>query len=158
MSIQNLLRLEELEVEYQDAYPAAVHWDDDNTRNIHGTRANSNGSTMAQYAKDLPHINTWAGHTHRAEIVYKTVLGPRGEPIESYSANPGCLCKTDGTVPSVKGAIHSDGSSARVVEDWQAGFGVNLYDNKGNTWPQVYRIKDGKALYNGKLYTAKGSK
>lgn len=155
MSLPFLLRLEELNIEYQDAYPAAVYWDDDRTRNIHGTRANSKGSTMAQYANDLPHINTWAGHTHRTEIIYKTVLGPRGEAIESYSANPGCLCRTDGTVPSVHGAIHSDGSSARVVEDWQAGFGVNLYDTRGQSWPQVYRIKDGQALYNGKMYVGK---
>jgi predicted phosphodiesterase len=154
MSLPYLLRLDEIGVEYMDAYPAAVYWDDDNTRNIHGTRANSNGSTMAQYSKDLPHLNTWAGHTHRAEVIYKTVMGPRGDAIESYSANPGCLCKTDGTVPSVKGSIHADGSSARVVEDWQAGFGVNLYDSKGQTWPHVYRIKDGRALYNGKVYTA----
>ena len=155
MSLPFLLRLEELGIEYQDAYPAAVSWDDDRTRNIHGTRANSKGSTMAQYANDLPHINTWAGHTHRAEIIYKTVMGPRGEAIESYSANPGCLCRTDGTVPSVHGALHSDGTSARIVEDWQAGFGVNLYDGSGQSWPQVYRIKDGQALYNGKIYRSR---
>lgn len=154
MSLPHLLRLDELGITYMDAYPAAVHWDDDTTRNIHGTRANSKGSTMSQYAQELPHINTWAGHTHRAEIVYKTVMGPRGEAIESYSANPGCLCRTDGTVPSVHGAIHSDGSSATVVEDWQQGFGVNLYDGSGNSWPQVYRIKNGTTVYKGEVITA----
>lgn len=154
LSLPNLLRLEDIQVEYQDAYPAAVHWDDDNTRNIHGTRSNAKGSTTSQYSQALPHISTWVGHTHRTEITYKTVMGQRGEAIESYTANPGCLCKTDGTVPSVHGAIHADGSSAKVVEDWQAGFGVNLYDTKGQSWPQVYRIKDGQALYNGKIYKA----
>ncbi|AHL18501.1 metallo-phosphoesterase [Microbacterium phage vB_MoxS-ISF9] len=152
LSLPFLLRLDELDIEYKDAYPAAVYWDDDRTRNIHGTRANSKGSTTAQYANDLPHINTWAGHTHRAEITYKTVMGPRGEAIESYSANPGSLCKTDGTVPSVHGAIHADGSSAKIVEDWQAGFGINLFNPEtGESWPQVYRIRDGKALYNGRM-------
>lgn len=149
MSLPNLLRLDELRVTYFDAYPAAAYWDDDHTRNIHGTRANSKGSTMSQYANDLPHINTWAGHTHRTEIVYKTVLGARGEAIESYAANPGCLAKTDGTVPSVHGALHSDGSSARVVEDWQQGFGALLFDGDGESWPQVYRIRDGRTIYNG---------
>lgn len=152
LSLPYLLRLDELGIEYMDAYPAAVSWDDDRTRNIHGTRANSKGSTMAQYMGDLPHINTWAGHTHRAEIIYKTVMGNRGEPIRSYSANPGALCKIDGTVPSVHGAIHADGSSAKIVEDWQNGFGANLYDPKtGESWPQVYLIQDGKTLYNGRL-------
>ncbi|AXH50192.1 metallophosphatase [Microbacterium phage Musetta] len=152
MSLPYLLRLDDLNVKYVDAYPAATHWDDDRTRNIHGTRANSKGSTMAQYANDLPHINTWAGHTHRAEIVYKTVMGARGEAIESYSANPGALCRTDGVVPGVHSALHADGSSALIVEDWHQGFGVNLFSPvTGESWPQIYRIRDGKALYNGEM-------
>lgn len=148
MSLPNLLRLDELDIVYVDAYPAATTWDNDNVRNIHGTRANSKGSTTSQYSQALPHISSWVGHTHRAEITYKTVLGGRGEPIESYTANPGCLCKTDGTVPSVHGAIHADGTSAKVVEDWQQGFAVNLY-NDTESWPSVYRIRDGRTQYNG---------
>ncbi len=153
MSLPHLLRLDELGVEYMDAYPAAAHWDDDTTRNIHGTRANSKGSTMSQYAHEAPHINTWAGHTHRQEIIYRTVIGPRGEPIESYSANPGALCHTDGRVPSVHGALHADGSSARVVEDWQQGFGSLLYGD-GVSWPQVHRIRNGVTIYNGQRIAA----
>lgn len=153
LSIPNLLRLDELNVRYEDAYPAAVDWDDDETANRHGTRANSKGSTTSQYIHELPHLNLWVGHTHRAEITYRTVIGPRGEALERYSANPGCMAKTDGTVPSVHGAIHSDGSSARVVEDWQQGFGSLLFGN-GQSWPQVHRIHDGQALYNGRLIFA----
>lgn len=148
MSLVNLLRLDELGVIYYDAYPAATHWDNDTTRNIHGTRANSKGSTTAQYAQELPHISTWVGHVHRAEITYKTVLGPRGEAIESYVANPGCLCKVDGTVPSVHGALHSDGTSAKIVEDWHQGFGANLY-NDNESWPFIYRIRGGRSFSNG---------
>lgn len=153
MSLPNLLRLDELGIEYMDAYPAAAYWDDDTTRNIHGTRANSKGSTMSQYAHEAPHINTWAGHTHRQEIIYRTVIGPRGEPIESYSANPGALCHTDGRVPSVHGALHADGSSARVVEDWQQGFGSLLHGD-GVSWPQVHRIRNGATIYNGQRIKA----
>lgn len=150
MSIQYLLRLDELGVTYYDAYPAATHWDNDLVRNIHGTRANSRGSTTAQYSQELPHISTWVGHTHRCEITYKTVLGARGEPIRSYTANPGALCKTDGTVPGFHAAIHADGSSARIVEDWQQGFGVNYYNDE-ESWPFVYTIVDGTTVYNGKV-------
>jgi len=156
MSIPFLLRLDELDVKYVDAYPAATDWDNDLTRNIHGTRSNSNGSTMAQYMNDLPHINTWAGHTHRAEIVYKTVMGGRGEAIESYAANPGVLCRTDGAVPSVKGAINSSGQSAKIVEDWQAGLGI-LYYNETESIPNVYRIRNGEALIDGRLFSASTS-
>lgn len=153
MSLAYLMRLDELKVNYFDAYPAATVWTNANTRNIHGTRANSKGSTMSQYVHELPHINTWAGHTHRTEIVYRSVQGPFGLPIESYAANPGCLCKTDGTVPSVKGAIHGDGSSATVVEDWQQGLGF-LYYNKYESIPQVYRIREGEVIIDGRVFKA----
>lgn len=148
MSLPSLLRLDELNVKYIDAYPAATDWDNDLTRNIHGTKANSKGSTMSQYIHELPHVNTWAGHTHRCEIVYRTVLGARGEAIESYAANPGVLCRTDGAVPSVNGAIGTDGTPAKIVEDWQAGFGI-LYYNETESWPAVYRIRNGVAIVDG---------
>jgi len=153
MSLPYLLRLEELNIQYVDAYPAATDWDNDNTRNIHGTKANAKGSTTAQYVHEHPHLNTWAGHTHRAEITYHSVTGPRGEPIESYSANPGCLCRTDGAVPSVHGAIGADGTPARIVENWQQGFGLAYY-NDTESWPFVYRIRDGVALMGGMELTA----
>ena len=146
MSLPFLLRLDELNIRYVDAYPAATDWDNDLTRNIHGTKANSKGSTMAQYVHQLPHVNTWAGHTHRCEIVYRTVLGPRGEPIESYAANPGVLCRTDGAVPSVNGAIGVSGVAAAVVEDWQQGFGM-LYYTDTESWPSVHRIKGGTTIF-----------
>lgn len=153
MSLPYLLRLDDLNIQYVDAYPAATDWDNDNTRNIHGTKANAKGSTTAQYVHEHPHLNTWAGHTHRAEITYHSVIGPRGEPIESYSANPGCLCRTDGAVPSVHGAIGADGTPARIVENWQQGFGLAYY-NDTESWPFVYRIRDGVALMGGMELTA----
>ena len=153
MSIPSLLRLDDLDVQYVDAYPAATDWDNDLTRNIHGTRANSKGSTMAQYVHELPHVNTWAGHTHRCEIVYRTVIGARGVAVESYAANPGVLCRTDGAVPGVHSGSHSDGSAAKIVEDWQAGFGV-LYYNETESWPSVYRIRNGKAIVDGRVISA----
>jgi predicted phosphodiesterase len=148
MSLPSLLRLDELGIRYVDAYPAATDWDNDTTRNIHGTKANSKGSTTAQYVHQVPHLNTWAGHTHRVEITYHSVIGPRGEAIESYSANPGCLCRVDGAVPSVNGAIGADGSAVRIVENWQQGFGLAYY-NDTESWPAVYRIRNGVALIDG---------
>ena len=151
MSIPYLLRLDELDITYVDAYPAATDWDNDTTRNIHGTRANSKGSTTSQYIHELPHLNTWAGHTHRAEITHHQVMGPRGEAIQSYSANPGCMCRVDGAVPSVNGAIGASGASARVVEQWQQGIGFNYYDEV-ESWPFVYRIVDGRAIIDGREF------
>jgi len=148
MSLPYLLRLDELNIAYVDAYPAATDWDNDTTRNIHGTKANSKGSTTAQYVHQVPHLNTWAGHTHRTEITYHSVIGPRGDAIESYSANPGCLCRVDGAVPSVNGAIGADGTAAKIVENWQQGFGLAYY-NETESWPAVYRIRNGRAIIDG---------
>lgn len=148
MSLPYLLRLDELGIEYVDAYPAATDWDNNTTRNIHGTKANSRGSTTAQYVAELPHLNTWAGHTHRVEVTYRSVMGERGKAIESYSANPGCLCRVDGAVPSVNGAIGADGHAASIVENWQQGFGLAYY-NDTESWPHVYRIRNGRALIDG---------
>jgi predicted phosphodiesterase len=148
MSLPYLLRLDELNIQYVDAYPAATDWDNDTTRNIHGTKANSRGSTTSQYVFELPHLNTWAGHTHRVEITYRSVTGARGKAVESYSANPGCLCRVDGAVPSVNGAIGADGTPARIVENWQQGFGLAYY-NDTESWPAVYRIRNGVALIDG---------
>lgn len=153
MSIPYLLRLDELNIAYVDAYPAATDWDNDTTRNIHGTRANSKGSTTAQYIHELPHLNTWAGHTHRTEITHHQVMGPRGEAIQSYSANPGCMCRVDGAVPSVNGAIGASGTPARVVEQWQQGFGFNFY-SETESWPFVYRIINGRTIIDGELLSA----
>lgn len=152
MSLPYLLRLDELGIRYVDAYPAATDWDNDTTRNIHGTKANSRGSTTAQYVTELPHLNTWAGHTHRVEVTYRSVTGARGHAVESYSANPGCLCRVDGAVPSVNGAIGADGNAAHVVENWQQGIGFAYY-NDTESWPHVYRIRNGRALINGTEYT-----
>lgn len=153
MSIPYLLRLEELNIQYVDAYPAATDWDNDTTRNIHGTRANSRGSTTAQYIHELPHLNTWAGHTHRAEITYHSVMGARGEALRRYSANPGAMCRVDGSVPSVNGAIGADGKPAKIVEQWQQGIGFAYYDET-ESWPFVYQIIDGRTIVDGKEYTA----
>lgn len=153
MSLPWLLRLDELGVIYHDAYPAATHWDNSTTRNIHGTKANSKGSTTAQYSNELPHLNSWVGHTHRCEITYKTVMGPGGEALKTYSANPGALCRIDGAVPSVNGAIGADGHHVRIVEDWQQGFGACYY-TETESWPFVYQIRDGVVLYNGEILTA----
>lgn len=153
MSLPFLLRLNELGIEYVDAYPAATKWDNENVRNIHGTKANSKGSTTSQYVHEIPNVSTWAGHTHRPEITWKNSLGAGGQSIVSYSANPGCLCRTDGAVPSVNSAITLAGDAAQIVENWTQGIGFNYY-NEHESHPNVYRIQYGTAVIDGNLIRA----
>jgi hypothetical protein len=48
----------------------------------------------------------------------------------------------------VNGAIGADGTAARIVENWQQGFGLAYY-NDTESWPYVYRIRNGRALIDG---------
>src|SRR5690606_21530085 len=124
MSIPNLLRLDELNITYYDAYPAATYWDNDFVRNTHGTKANSRGRTTAQYADDGADRSLWAGRRKRWAVSYTTVIWPRGGPNAPVDANPGCMSPTDGAVPRHDGGLRPHGSSARLVGEWQQGIGA----------------------------------
>ena len=148
MSLPNLLRLDEVDIEYKDAYPTAHHWVNDKLRCEHGTKANSAGSTAAQYMNETPHISRAHGHTHRLEAQSKTTYDRVGK-IRSVAINPGCLCRTDGAVPSVNGAIGADGRSATIVENWQQGVAVVRFRPSGEFFWDLVQIEDGKTVYQG---------
>jgi hypothetical protein len=148
MSIPNLVGLDDFDVEYIDAYPAGQHWIADGLRVIHGTKANSSGSTAAQYANATPHISTIFGHTHRQEVQAKTTFDRAGK-IRTMNVNPGCLCRVDGTVPSVHGARHLDGSKATYWEDWQQGVTIVRYREDGTFYVEQVQIDEGRAFHLG---------
>lgn len=153
MSIPYLLRLDEIGVEYIDAYPAGAYWITENLRAIHGTKARSNGSTAAAYTNADPHISTIFGHSHRLEIQSRTVFNGAGA-IRSVAISPGCLCRVDGAVPSVNGSTHIDGSPARFYENWQQGIAVVTLQDDGQFFTELVQIKDGTAWFRGKKFTA----
>ncbi len=152
MSIPNLLRLDELDIQYQDAYPAAHYWINNKLKVEHGTKANSNGSTMQKYLRDEPHFSRAAGHSHRLEINSRTTYDRLGR-IQSFGINPGCLCRVDGAVPSVHGAVGADGHHAEVFEDWQQGIAVIRYTDD-DVYPSIVPIIDGRAFFEGQVFQA----
>jgi len=150
LSLQNLLRCDELGVEFIDGYPAAAHWINKRLRAMHGDRANASGSTAAQYANSNPNISTLFGHTHRMEQQSKTVFD-RDQSIKSVSFSPGCLCRVDGAVPSVKGGVDVKGQALQYFENWQQGVSVIFYkdgDDDSFHFDQVH-IHKGKTMYRG---------
>jgi predicted phosphodiesterase len=149
-SLQNLLRCDELGVEFIDGYPAAAHWINKRLRAMHGDRANASGSTAAQYANSNPNISTLFGHTHRMEQQSKTVFD-RDQAIKSVSFSPGCLCRVDGAVPSVKGGVDIKGQALQYFENWQQGVSVIFFkdgDDDSFHFDQVH-IHKGKTMYRG---------
>lgn len=155
LSIPYLLRLDELDIEFRDKYPANEFWINRNLRAVHGDKVRSNGSTASAYANALPHISTIFGHIHRLEVQYKTVHNSEG-PIRSANVSPGCLCRVDGAVPSTNSGVGSDGRPATRWENWQQGMAVVWYsDHSGGLFHiETIHIMDGLAIYNGKKFTA----
>lgn len=153
MSIPYLLRLDEIGVEYIDAYPAGAYWLTPTFRAIHGNKARSNGSTAAAYTNENPHISTIFGHSHRLEIQSRTAFDGRGA-ISSVAVSPGCLCRVDGAVPSVNGSTHVDGTPAKHFENWQQGVAVVVVDENENAFVELVQIKNGEAWFRGKRFKA----
>lgn len=153
MSLQNLLNIDEFNVQYIDAYPAGTWWIAEGLRVIHGTKANSAGSTASQYANKTPHISTVFGHTHRLEIQSKTTFDRAGK-IRTMNINPGCLCDVSGKVPSVNGSVGTDGRAAQAFEDWQQGVAVIKYRDSGEFFVDLVQIDEGRTVYQGQEFSA----
>ena len=154
MSIPYLLRLDEIEVEYIDAYPAGAYWLTKTLRAMHGTKVRSGGSTAAAYTNDTPHISTVFGHVHRQEVQSRTVFDREGA-IKSSAISPGCLCRVDGAVPSVNGSTKIDGSPTKYFENWQQGIAVITIDEDEQFYTELVQINDGVAWFRGNKFTAK---
>ncbi|WP_025157266.1 metallophosphoesterase [Leifsonia aquatica] len=153
MSLPNLLRLDEFDVIYKDAYPTSHWWVNDQLRCEHGTKVRSSGSTAEKYTNETPHFSRAFGHTHRLEAQSKTTYDRLG-PIRSVAINPGCLCRVDGAVPSVNGAIGADGRSAEVFENWQQGVAVIRFKESGEFHFELPQIIDGFTIHQGQQFRA----
>lgn len=115
----------------------------------HGNSAVSNGSTAAKESKENPDIHVVRGHSHRAETFYRTTRA--GNYLASVVV--GVMCKTTGEVPSYHSAVDDRGSVVKYQENWQTGCLV-IRDYDGEYEFEHILIKDGRAVYNGKVYEA----
>lgn len=152
MSLPYLLRLDELNVQYQDAYPNAHVWVNNTLRAEHGDKVNSKGSTAQRYLDETPHISRLFGHTHRQEVVQRTTWDRLGK-IRTQAINPGCLCRVDGAVPSVHGSIGANGTPATVYENWQQGAAVIRY-TEDQFFVELVQFDDGRTVYRGEELVA----
>lgn len=156
MSVPFLLRLDELDVEYVDGYPAGSYWINDNLVCIHGARASSVTGKTASLVVDDERVSIIYGHIHRIEEVLRT-RNTRNGPKFSSASSPGCLCRIDGKVPSTKSAkITPHKPLPPRYEDWQQGVAVVTYQ-PGNGWfdTETIKIFEGVATYRGKRYTSR---
>lgn len=154
LSVQNLLCLKELGVEFYDKYPSqeSFVWLGKYLRAMHGNKVRSNGSTAVAYTNDTPHLSTIFGHIHRIEMQYRTTFNAEG-PIRSVAFSPGCLCRVDGAVPSVNSGVGSDGRPGLHYENWQQGVGIVFYNEEtGRFSIEAVHIIEGHAVYQGQEF------
>lgn len=152
LSIDYLCRFSEYGINYHDSYPNSEVWLNENLRVIHGKLIGSKAGDTA--VKNLVSgVSTIFGHTHRAELVWGTKLSQEGyQPI--FAGTPGCLCRIDGSVPSVSVGVNSEGTQTRKAgqERWHQGVMVVEYDLDGK-WasPTIIPIVNGKAVWRGEV-------
>jgi metallophosphoesterase superfamily enzyme len=101
ISVSELCRVEDFDVEYLVGYPASRFSINKNLYVIHGDKVNSSGSTAGKY---LPSISQSViyGHIHRMELSMVTRVTEQGSRT-IMAASFGTWCRIDGAVPSVKG-------------------------------------------------------
>jgi len=144
ITIETLLALDSLDIEYYGPYGAA-YWLYDKIRIQHGTKARPAGETCSAYLRNAI-SSVIFGHVHRLELAQKKIQTPKGSEVIT-AMSPGCLCRTDGGVP------HAGGDFL----DWQQGFGI-VYESDGDISIQVVPIDDGSAILHGHKITGDGSK
>lgn len=150
-SLPHLLRMDELNIKYASGYPAGEYWLNDNLRCIHGDRVNSSGSTAMKYINSNHHVSVIYGHIHRIEMLYHTNHTSTG-PARNAAFSPGCLCRVDGSVPSVKGGITPNEKPVKYWENWQQGVGFAWYKTSGEFSLLSVPIIDDWAVFMGQEF------
>lgn len=148
-----LLRVDDLNVEWLDGYPARKFWLNDWIKCVHGSIVRSSASTASAYARS-DRTSTIFGHIHRIEV-HHTTQQDRSGPVRMFAATPGCLCRVDGAVPGVKGAVDLSGKPLVNYEDWQQGVMVLRYREDDPKYVlETIHIQDGWAMFAGQEFTA----
>lgn len=113
----------------------------------HGEVVASQASTAARESKLNPENHIVRGHGHRSERHTRT--NRAGQYLMSLQL--GALCRTTGEVPSYHSAVDDRGRVVHHQEDWQQSILI-IRDYEGDyEFHDVY-IRDGLAIYDGKLY------
>lgn len=153
MSVPNLLALDTIGCEYVSGYPAgSLKLADGNKSQTPLYAVHERGLDVAKVAK-AQRQSYVQGHAHRVAMHAET-YELDGEAIDVEAWSLGSLCRRDGYVPSTKGAPDDRGVPVRRFESWQQAVGVLTVASDGAWTMEAVRIRDGRAFYGGKEYTA----
>lgn len=150
LTLDFLLRLDELEVNMAAQYPNGQVWLNDHTVAVHGDTTSSNGSTSLKYLAKNPNVSTIHGHSHRAEIQWRTTQ-IRGGHVQRFAMSPGTLADITGSVPSYGSSIGDSGSPELRAENWQQAVAVVEY-NRSFSNPELAMYANGILRLRGSQY------
>lgn len=146
LSVEKLLGLDRLDIEYHSNYPQGKVVLNDNLVCIHGEVAKGeSGATVSSVVKDT-RVSVIQGHIHRYEVATKTLWGADDKAYMYTAASFGCLCKIDpGAVPG-----------AKAYQNWQQGMGIVYYEDTGlqQFRQEFIPIIDGRAILQNEVFSA----
>lgn len=134
LSMERLCGLDSIDVNYLGPYGSKegelFHpW---GIRFHHGQKVGAKGGqSVSKNLADALCSNIF-GHVHRLEVAYATRPDERGQRRDIFAATFGCVCHTDGRVPSNK-----------PHHDWQQGLGILTRCADGWVEPTAVRIRPG---------------
>ena len=143
MSVENLLGLDKLGIEYIAPYGTPFWLWDVMIHHGHVVRGGG-GKTASSIVSSASHSQI-VGHIHRRELCSRTLIDPtqpNGQRVISVMS-PGALCSTmPGIVPAGRG---------RPNQDWQQGLGLVHRTADDLTHLSLIPIDNGSAVINGRF-------
>lgn len=146
-SVQRMLDLPSLQVNWTGNYPDGGVWVNDNLVSEHGeTTSSVSGKTAGKVLDDARESHIF-GHVHRVESATKTTY-PKNGPKIYQATSLGCQVYL--------GESGTETPGRRKKQDWQNAVGVVEYE-PGNSrfYVKPIFINDGEMIYNGKHYKGK---
>ena len=141
LSIESMLGLRDLDIEYLGPYPRGRYWLNSNLQMIHGEKIGAKSGQTAMKMVDQLRASLVQGHVHRQECAH--ITSHNQEKSVSYGAySLGCLARIDGAVPSKSDQVN-----------WQQGFGIVDY-NEDLFQMSMVNIINGQYLWNRRLLKA----
>ena len=148
LSLEFLLRCDELGVEYVSGYPAAEYWLTPDLKTYHGYTTSSNKLVASKEIRSET-VNFVHGHSHQAGLVYRRFRDGKGDRT-IFGMEVGTFADLSLT-PSGKYSATERGNVLQQTQNWHCALGlVTLHDEV--IVPHLIPITDQGAIYNGKVY------
>lgn len=133
MSYPRLLRLDELNIKYQDAgYPGSISMVTPNLGTFHGDKADRL-STAAKYVQDYD-FDIWFYHDHSYSVATKVTKS--GKIIQAFGS--GCWTRTTGEVPGYGTSVGEKGAIGQRQMNWNQGLPLVIVDPKTQKYRHLF--------------------